>query len=452
VRLTRSIAPVAIALLATASAGQAAQRFAAPNGEGEACTQQAPCGLKTAIVEAKANDEVIVAVGTYPIAEPILPPEVEGLDIHGELGGPMPTVTTSTGGKILIVSGSTSLRYLEIVDTASLNAIPLVCAGSVDRVRVLATGTSALAAEIGNNCKARDSVFRADGAQSFGVFHTGIKGTALMRNVTAIATGAESVGVLSRYQSTEPGAIELDLKNVIARGDETDLRAMGNTHGTTEVAVSNSNFATSKVDAGGAITAGAGDQTAPPLFVNAAGGDYREAAGSPTIDAGVADQLGALDLAGNPRVLGTAPDIGAFEFVPPPAGGGVRTIRIKPKKFRARRSGGPVAGSIGKSKPPVGAVVTYTMTGPAMVEFSVSRAHKGRLVGRHCVKRTRSNAGDKECTYFTPVKGVFTRASTTGSNHFVFSGRIGGKTLKPGRYKLTALAGHLISAAFTIVR
>ena len=42
-----------------------------------------------------------------------------------------------------------------------------------------------------------------------------------------------------------------------------------------------------------------------PLFVDAAKGDYREAAGSPTIDAGAADQLaGSLDLAGNARILG----------------------------------------------------------------------------------------------------------------------------------------------------
>jgi hypothetical protein len=271
--------------------------------------------------------------------------------------------------------------------------------------------------------------------------------------VTAIATGAESVGVLSRYQSTEPGAIELDLKNVIARGDETDLRAMGNTHGTTEVAVSNSNFATSKVDAGGTITAGAGDQTAPPLFVNAAGGDYREAAGSPTIDAGVADQLGALDLAGNPRVLGTAPDIGAFEFVPPtatPAAGGVRTIRVRPKRFRARKSGGPVGTRIGRGKPPVGTAVTYTMSGPGSVEFSVSRRLTGRRTGKRCQPKTDANAGHRKCAFFKPLPGRFSQQGAAGTNSFVFTGRINGRALPPGHYSLTALAGHLVSAQFTI--
>jgi hypothetical protein len=440
---------VAIAGLAAASAAQAAQRYAAPAGAGEACTQQAPCGLKTAIVKAKASDEVIVTGGTYPIAESILAPEVEGLDIHGDFSEPMPTVTTSVAGKFLIVSGSASLRYLEIVDTASVNALPLVCVGSVDRVRVIASGASAVAAEIGNACTARDSVFRADGAKSFAVFNTGRNATALMVNVTAIATGAESIGVSSRYQDTEPGTIELDLKNVIARGEATDLRATGNANGSTAIVASNSNFATTKVDTAAAITAGAGNQTALPLFVNAAHGDFREAAGSPTIDAGVADQLGPLDLAGNARVLGSAPDIGAYEFAPLPSGG-VRSISINPRRFAAWPSGGPIAPRILKSKPPKGAGVTYTLTGPATVEFSVSRKVHGRKVGGRCQRKSHANAGHRRCAFYVPVKGAFTQTGSEGSNHFIFSGRIGGKPLRPGDYKLTALAGHLVSTAFEI--
>jgi hypothetical protein len=153
-------------------------------------------------------------------------------------------------------------------------------------------------------------------------------------------------------------------------------------------------------------------------------------------------------------VQGPAPDMGAFELLPSASSGlpgGVRSLRIKPKRFRARRSGGPVASSIGKGELPVGALVTYTMTGPAVVDFSVSRGFKGRLVGRRCAKKTRSNRGHKRCTFYKPVKGVFTQSGSAGANHFVFSGRIGGKTLRPGNYMLTALAGHLVSTAFTIV-
>jgi hypothetical protein len=48
------------------------------------------------------------------------------------------------------------------------------------------------------------------------------------------------------------------------------------------------------------------------------------------------------------------------------------------------------------------------------------------------------------------VKGGFTRSGGAGENRFVFSGRIGGSALRPGAYKLTALAGHLVSAPFEI--
>ena len=52
-----------------------------------------------------------------------------------------------------------------------------------------------------------------------------------------------------------------------------------------------------------------------PLFANAGDGDYRLQAGSPCVDAGQPMELfSALDLAGNPRVEGSAPDMGAYEW------------------------------------------------------------------------------------------------------------------------------------------
>jgi hypothetical protein len=59
-----------------------------------------------------------------------------------------------------------------------------------------------------------------------------------------------------------------------------------------------------------------GNISAAPVFVDAGSGNYREAGTSPTIDAGVSDPaLSAADLDGNARMLGSAPDMGAYEFV-----------------------------------------------------------------------------------------------------------------------------------------
>lgn len=95
-----------------------------------------------------------------------------------------------------------------------------------------------------------------------------------------------------------------------------------------------SNFSGSQVYYDGAAQAtqppdtDLGNQSAAPIFTNAAGGDFTQGAGSPTIDKGAVDgRSGSLDLGGNARVQGAAADIGAFEsapvvVVPPPVDGG----------------------------------------------------------------------------------------------------------------------------------
>src|SRR5262249_27390207 len=61
---------------------------------------------------------------------------------------------------------------------------------------------------------------------------------------------------------------------------------------------------------------GTGNITADPLFVNAAAGNYRLQATSPCINKGsaAAPSLPATDFDGAPRILGSAPDMGAYEF------------------------------------------------------------------------------------------------------------------------------------------
>lgn len=67
---------------------------------------------------------------------------------------------------------------------------------------------------------------------------------------------------------------------------------------------------------------GDGNISGNPLFVNETGGDIRLAAGSPCIDAGVYNYLNDYvigDFAGNPRVTGSAIDMGAYEALAAPA-------------------------------------------------------------------------------------------------------------------------------------
>ena len=68
---------------------------------------------------------------------------------------------------------------------------------------------------------------------------------------------------------------------------------------------------------------GAGNISADPLFVNASSGDYHLQRSSPCINAGTATALPSgvtlptTDIEGNPRIVGPAPDMGAFEYSPP---------------------------------------------------------------------------------------------------------------------------------------
>jgi len=60
---------------------------------------------------------------------------------------------------------------------------------------------------------------------------------------------------------------------------------------------------------------GTGNITTNPLFVNAAGGDFRLQAGSPCVNKGSnAHVVGAFDLDGNPRIQGGTVDMGAYEY------------------------------------------------------------------------------------------------------------------------------------------
>lgn len=62
-----------------------------------------------------------------------------------------------------------------------------------------------------------------------------------------------------------------------------------------------------------------GNFTDAPDFVNQAGGDYRLQPNSPCIDTGNSGYVaaGETDLDGNRRIMGSAVDVGAYEFVPP---------------------------------------------------------------------------------------------------------------------------------------
>ena len=55
---------------------------------------------------------------------------------------------------------------------------------------------------------------------------------------------------------------------------------------------------------------------------------------------------------------------------------------------------------------------------------------------------------------YVRVSGSFTRSRGAGTDRFTFSGRIGGRALKPGRYRLltTPGTGRTVRATFRVLK
>jgi hypothetical protein len=88
----------------------------------------------------------------------------------------------------------------------------------------------------------------------------------------------------------------------------------------------------------------------------------------------------------------------------------------------------------------VGKRVVYTLSESATTTFTVERARPGRRVGGKCVPPKPSNKGAKRCTRYVRMKGQFRHVGVPGSNSFRFTGRLRGRKLPPGSYRLVGIA------------
>ncbi|HYU60126.1 MAG TPA: choice-of-anchor Q domain-containing protein [Solirubrobacterales bacterium] len=317
-----------LALLAVAPPALAVQRFASPTGlaSGLCTTPATACNLQRAVEDVTADgDEVIVGPGTYVESDPVAVSNI--IDVHGAAGQPRPVIVTSASSGVFASNLFARVADLEIQHSAASGLGLFVGGGVAERIVVKSTGDFSKACVPLDGGVIRDSVCWDTGASGAGAALDVVGGssTGKLRNVTAVATGASSVGV--RASSTGAFSSIVDAANVVADGALADV-AVSTTvaGGSATLALTNSNYATESQTGPGTESAtdpGSGaNQTSPPSFANAVAGDFHQVAGSPTIDAGTpgASSLGALDVDGDPRLVDAAPDIGADEFVPVPPG------------------------------------------------------------------------------------------------------------------------------------
>jgi hypothetical protein len=168
------------------------------------------------------------------------------------------------------------------------------------------------------------------------------------------------------------------------------------------------------------------------------------------------------DLEGNPRFEGVActllQDKGALELPghgtpcpgpvispssPPPAPKPLKAVlsalTIAPSAFFPAPSGATISSASTAKKKKYGAKISYRDSQIATATFTVLSPTSGRMQGRSCKKPSKKNKHGKHCTLYVPV-GSFIHADKAAVNSFHLSGRIKGKRLGPGTYRLQAVA------------
>ena len=102
--------------------------------------------------------------------------------------------------------------------------------------------------------------------------------------------------------------------------------------------------------------------------------------------------------------------------------------------------------------------VSYSLDAAARVRFGVERATIGRRVGGRCVRLSGSNRKRSRCTRFVRLSGSFTRDRPEGDDSFTLTGRLAGRSLSRGSYRLLATpitderSGMTKRVAFRIIR
>ncbi|HKP21906.1 MAG TPA: choice-of-anchor Q domain-containing protein, partial [Thermoleophilaceae bacterium] len=303
------LAVMCLLLLAPASAG-AAQRWTTPDSTATSgsCTPAAPCQIDHAVAGAAAGDEVIVTPGTYDLASSLVSPAA--IDLHGVAGQPRPRLIGHGGTALLEFKSAGSLRHLALEATGSAqDALTLRGGVAEDLLLLSVSGDGAKVNGVPDGTVLRDSLVQTT---SVGVGSAGIKlrdsgagGDAKLVNVTIIATTPTAKGIRCELSNGQARLI-----NTIVRGVLADVDASSG-----NCTARSSNF---RPLLSPGVVSETGNQSAEPRFVDAARGDFRPLADSPTVDAGTNDALlGASDPAGCLRTLGAAPDIGAYELADP---------------------------------------------------------------------------------------------------------------------------------------
>jgi hypothetical protein len=262
-----------------------------------------------------------------------------------------------------------------------------------------------------------EQIVNPDGSLTLNAAHQYLRGPAATGN---LIIGQVVCGVTGTADTTPP-------QTTIDSGPSGTITT-GSPSFTFSSSEAGSTFAC-KLDGPGAITGSFAPCTSPKSYSNLADGVY-------TFSVRATDAANNTDATPATKTF-TVATTGPAQ---PGSGGGVpldridpilRGLAFSPTRFRAAGSGGAIGPA---RKRPVGTRVTYTVSEAALVRFTVERPVKGRKKGKRCITRRKKG---KRCIKWTRV-GSFTHDGPAGTRSFKFRGRLKGKKLKPGRYRLSS--------------
>ena len=336
------MAGLSLVTLVVLAAPAHAIRYAAPApaGSGDCSSATNACRLEAAVEgqasapsfgPAPAGEEIVVLPGEHVLSGSLQP--AVALNIHG-VGQPKPTLRRSGGTQPLVTSympAAGIFRNLRLhgtgIDTAGgfQSVLGAYGGATYSELEVIADGGTPAAVRLSDGALLRNSTAFKNGAVVGPAIGVSEPGTSRIVGVTAVAEGAPGSLGLSLYDfgSAASETFGARVRNSIFRGGTNDVFVVGaGASNNIALQIGNSDYGAAVVaGAGTVLTDQGGNLTGTAQLTNIASGDFHQLVTSPTRNAGTTDpDLGTLDVDGQPRSEGAAPDIGADEWyvAPPP--------------------------------------------------------------------------------------------------------------------------------------
>jgi hypothetical protein len=396
-------------------------------------------GLESEGSATTIRDSRLTTTGTEPAVASVESGEGPGLLFQRSIASVPPTASYA----VYVVNGNATLDSSEVL--GGQDALVLVQSASKQRALTIA-GSTVDAGVLGERDASGAHGVAVESAGTASVANVNIEGSIVLEPQTANAGPGDSANISCTYS-------DVPSQTQAATGTEGAINCAGGASGNTTTSPLTSLFSA-------------------PIT------DYALLPGSSAVDSVPASAISlpfgitpsATDLAGNPRVVDgngdcvSVQDKGALELqghgiacpptpiavpkglpVPPPA---ITGLTISPSSFFAAPSGATISKTSKKAKRTYGATISYNDSQVATTTFTVLSEISGRTQGKACKKPSKANKHGKRCTILT-VLGSFTHTDTAGANKLHFSGRLQGKRLAKGSYRLQAVPRNTAGSGAT---